>query len=492
MDLEGRQLDPRVHPTAPGVTDRRRTATWVALCCAVVAVGARVPLLWDDPWAPGYDGWYYVLQTRSWMDGTPLFADRSLVFPVLAALGWMLDDVVVGNKVAACLFAGVGAAGAALGANRWTGSVAAGLVAGMWWATAPGHLALTTEFLKNEAGLAVLGLLLATLPRIQHRWSAALAVGLMLTGPLVHKLTGVFGLVLGLGALLAHHGPRQLRTARLPWPWLLGATGLAVLVVSGFGLIRGVDLTRFLNGAPSELGRLDALFDSTRIHPVHRLTLLLAHLVPVGLAVGCWRSGRRALGLPLAVTALVTLAPALPFGFDLTSWRLLLMAFVPTAYGLALAAAHLPRAFAGLLTIGSLMSLVYTVPHQARPEPDYGAWAEVVPLLQTHVPPDARVVAHRGVCGFVWAVADRVCENFDPQGSADNWWRIVYGMGEARLAPYSELPPVRLMLGYSLVPESAWRAFRVEHGDELPLVRHPRNPHLPRPGFVYGPQEAAP
>lgn len=488
MDLEGRKLVSLSHPAAQRVTARagEHTAWLAALGCALVAVLVRIPLLWDDPWAPGYDGWYYVLQTRSWMDGSPLFADRSLVFPVLALLGWLLEDVVVGNKVAACLFAAVGAGGASVGASRWTGSLAGGLVAGVWWAVAPGHLAVSTEFLKNEAGLAVLGLLLAAVPSVRGRWSAGIALGLMLLGPMVHKLTGVFGLVLGIGTLVAA------RRQHLPWRSMLGLAVLGGLAVGAFGLLRGVDFARFVDMSGGGPGRIDTILGSQRIHPLHRLTLLLAHVLPAVLAWGSWRCGRLALGLPLAAIAVATMAPALPFGFDLTSWRLVLLAFVPTSYALALLATRVPSVVTGALVAGMLLSATTTVPHQARPEPDYAAWAEVVPLLQANVPPDARVVAHRGVCGFVWAVAARKCENFDPQGSADNWWRIVYGMGEARLAPYSPVAPVRLMLGYTLVPESAWRAFRVEHGDRLPLVHHPRNPHQPRPGFVYGPQETPP
>ena len=491
MELEERQLDPLGHPASQRVTTRTgMLAAWLApLACGLVAVVARIPLLWDDPWAPGYDGWYYVLQTRSWMDGAPLFADRSIVFHALAALGWICDDVVVGNKIAACLFAAVGAVGASTGATRWTGSVAAGLVAGLWWASAPGHLIVSTEFLKNEAGIAIVGLVLAAIGAPRDRKTAALALGLVLLGPFVHKLTGVFGIMLGVGTLLAA------RSRQLPWRWVLGAAVLGGLAGSAFGLVRGVDLARFVDGATTDTPRFDALTTSARIHPVHRVSLLLAHLMPLALLVGSWRTGRLALGLPLAAIALATLAPGLPFGFDLTSWRLLLLAFVPTAFGLALLVSALPRGLSwGTVVVvagTSLVSLGWTVPHQARPEPDYAAWAELVPVLQAHIPPDGRVVAHRGVCGFVWAVADRLCENFDPQGSADGWWRIVYGMGEDRLAPYSAVPPVRLMLGYTLVPETAWRTFRVEHGDDLPLVHHPRNPYRPRPGFVYGPQESA-
>jgi len=352
------------------------------------------------------------------------------------------------------------------------------------------------EFLKNEAGLAVLGLLSAALAGlvgaerpVSRRWLVPVLV-LVLTGPLVHKLTGVMGVLLavGVGAWWA-----QSQVAWTPRGWVIGALVIAVVcAVLGVGLLRGVDLERFIAPQAGEGPRFDVLWASHRIHPVHRMGLLGAHVLPLLLVAGVWRSRYQALGLPLAGLACITAAPLLPFGFDLTAWRLLLLAFVPTAFGWGLLVARTHWGVGPLVALVALMALPSTVDHTARGEPDYASWAEVVPTLQAHVPSNARVVAHRGLCGFVWAVADRICENFDPQGPPDDWWRIVYGMGEARLAPYSAVPPVPLRLGYTLVPEVAWRAFRADHGDTLPLVRHPRNPYRPRPGFVYGPGGGTP
>ena len=261
----------------------------IALACALTAAVVRVPLLWDDPFAPGYDGWYYVLQVRSLLSGAPLFADRSLVFAVLAVCGAVLDDVVVGNKVAACLFAAVGAAGAAVGAWRWTASRSAALVAGMWWALAPGHLAVSLEFLKNEGGLAILGLLLAVLPGLARPGSATLrmdamwTVLLVLVGALTHKLTGVLGLLLAAGVGLTTVLPR-LRWRSKHWVVIGVVAGVLLVLVGGLGVLRGVDLQRFLAPQPGEGARLDLLLSSRRIHGVHRVALLAAHGLPLALA----------------------------------------------------------------------------------------------------------------------------------------------------------------------------------------------------------------
>ncbi len=467
-----------------------------ALVAALLAVVLRVPLLFDDPWAPGYDGWYYVLQARSILDGQALFADSSLVHPLLAAIGWLVGDVVVGNKLATCLFAAIGAGGAAVGAARWTGRASAGWVAGLWWAAAPGHVVLSSEFLKNEAGIAVLGLLLAVLPGCERRvglWVSALVFATL--GLLVHKLTGVFGLVLVVG-----YGGMRLQDGRLPrWVWLAGL-GIAAASGLALGVLRPEDLERFAGGQ-AEGSRLGLIATSVRIPLGLRASLLLTHLAPVALAallLGRGGAPLRALGVPLVLVALATTALGLPFGFDLTSWRLLILGFIPGSFLMAALVARAPDAripkwaWAVLPATLALAHLPWTVPHVARAEPDYAAWNEVLPVIQARVPATDRVVAHRGVCGFVWAVGDRICENFDPQGSADGWWRITYAVGRDDLAPYSPVEPVPLVLGYTLVPESAWRRFRAEHDRSHPYVRHPLNPFRERPAYVYGPGRGTP
>lgn len=478
----------------------------IALLAGLLAAGLRVPLLWDDAWPPGYDGWFYVLQVRSTLAGAPLFEDASLVYPLLAGLGWLLGDVIVGNKVGVCLFAGLGAAGAAVGGARWTGSVAAGLAAGLWWAAAPGHLFVSTEFVKNEAGLAVLGGLLAVLPGCERGWprwgSAVVLAGL---GLLVHKLTGA----IGVGLLVGYGGLVALRGRVSWWVLLVGAGALGLLLVFGLGVLRLVDLQRFFEGHAGGSDRWTLLLTSPRLSRAHRLTLGLAHVAPLLLGLSLLGvAGRplRPLGLPLAGLAAGLTAIYLPFGFDLTAWRLLLLTFVPAAFLAAAAVARvgpvldgllrarLPRVpstgepvLAGLLAASILLPLPWTIPHQTRPEPDYQAWSTVIPTLRAHVPPGARVVAHRGLCGFVYGAADLPCENFEPP-TAEGWWRIAYAASVEDLRAFSEVEPVPLRPAYVLVPESAWRRYRSAFEGRNPYARHPMNPHRPRPGFVYGPR----
>ncbi|MCP4921672.1 MAG: hypothetical protein GY913_32645 [Proteobacteria bacterium] len=448
----------------------------MVLGVALLGAALRGPLLWDDAWAPGYDGGYYVLQVTSWMQGAPLFADGSWVYPLLAAFAQICGDVVLGNKVAATTFAALVAGLGAIAGLRMTGSRAAGLTMGAVWACSPLHLGVSAEFLKNACGLVVLAALVAVLPRCEERRPRlALALGLLVLGAMVHKLTAVLGLVLVAGyalPLLADRWSARWATAA----WLgLALLGMAALVV---GVLRPVDLARFSGAA----GMSRAALWSGILSPSESLEALAVHAAPLAVLALFWR--RRAMGAALFLVALACTAPGLPFGWDVLSWRLVLMGFIPLGACAAMLVERIPLAVVPVLGV-ALIQAPAAAEHQSRREPDYAAWTQVLPTLKATVPAGERVVAHRGLCGFVWAAGDRVCENFQPQGELEGWWRIGFGMGEARLAPYCEAVP--LLPGYTLVPEPCWQAFRDEHVDDFSLLRDERNPFEPRPAFVYGP-----
>ena len=113
----------------------------------------------------------------------------------------------------------------------------------------------------------------------------------------------------------------------------------------------------------------------------------------------------------------------------------------------------------------------------------------MLPTIQAQLPDGARLIAHRGLCGFLWARGGMPCENFQPQGAdLSGYWRVTYGFSAARLSG-AQTPPTPLLPGYVLLHEPDWQAFTAGEGARFSLIRNPRNPHKPRPDFVYGPGE---
>jgi hypothetical protein len=400
------------------------------------------------------------------------------VFPFLALLAWGTGSAVVGNKVAAALFAGLTAAGGVVAGKRWTGSLLAGAVCGVWWACSSLHLSVSSEFLKNSGGLAVLAWLLASLPGCTgRRWVVPIALGLF--GLLVHKLTGA----LGVAAVLATVAVRVVQ-GRVPPKWILGVLAVGTVGVLAVGAWQAGDLARLTTESGG--GRWARLM-GPRLGGFEQVELGVVHLAPLA-ALALWASDSLGdLRLPVLGLAVVAVAPGLPFSFDGTAWRLLLTGFVPV--GLLLAAAVRWKPWLAVAPLGGAVALgALSVPAQQGRSPDYVALEPALVVLQQHVPQGDRVVAHRGLCGFIQAQAERPCENFQPQGDPEGWWRVAYGFSPERLAPYG--PVVALREPYVLLSEADWQDFVA--AEDWAMTRDPRNPYQARPGYVLGPSDTEP
>jgi hypothetical protein len=444
-----------------------------AIAAASFTMGAltRAWLLLRDDTASGYDAWYYVLQVRSIGAGSPLFDDPSALFGLLVLLTRWTGDAVLSQELAAAGFAALTAGLAAVAGGRLGGAPGAA-VAGVAVVVSTGHFALSAEYLKNAAGAAPLMAALALLPGGPSlpRWGGALVCAALALA--LHKLCGALALVALAGAMVAG--------AARAWALPIGA--LAVAMAAGAGAMRGVDWARW--GAEAGVGRAERL-GSSSLTPAELAEVALAHGA-VLVAPWAWARGadRPTVGA-LAALALACAAPGLPFSFEATSWRLLTMAFV--AMSLLAAASRPSTWFAGLAVVVGLSVLPSTMAAHARRTPDYASWRAVLPTLRAALPSGARLVAHRGVCGFLWAEGGLHCENFAPVGDLQGWYRVVFGVEAAALARHGQVWPLRP--GYALVHEPTWRAF-VAAEPERRMTRDPRNPFEPRPAFVYGPKGA--
>jgi len=444
----------------------------------VLAAGvSRWALLGRDTTASGFDAWYYVLQVRSLQEGQDRFGDDSWAFPVLRAAAWLTGDVVVGNELVAGLAAMAVTAALALAGGRLGGASGA-LVSGAVAASATGHLALTAEFLKNAIGvvpLAAVAWLLARRPG-PAAWAGAVGLAVLASG--VHKLAGVMCWAMVLGVAATTVGQRHVGRG----------VGVGVVVVAGgavallWGVVGVADLDRSWQLA----GLGDRARGLARLPAVEAAEMVAVAIVPV-LAAWAYRRGLPApQALTVAALGVVCTAPGLPFGFDGVAWRLMVMGFVPLAW--VLAALRPGPGVALALALGAVGVGAANVASHRQRGPDYAAWGDMLPIVQATVGVDERLVAHRGLCGFLWAQGERPCENFEPAGDLSGVWRVTYGFSEQALAPYG--PSVPLRRGYRLIREPAWQAFRAEQGQRFPLAFDPRNPYRPPPAYVKRPLEA--
>ncbi|MEC7987458.1 MAG: hypothetical protein VX278_19975 [Myxococcota bacterium] len=449
----------------------RNRAWWIPLFLALGSALSQFYIFRSVYWAPGLDGGYYVLQVQSLMQGERIFQDNSLLFPVLVWMGHLTGDVVLGNELAAALFYGVSVFFFSAAAMQMTERRGAGIVTGLYVWFSPAMLSLSSEFLKNQMGMALWSVVWWGL---SHRrwWVVFGALGLTV---FVHKLMAAVGIL----TVLLYGFARWNGQHRKYVLWL----GILVSIVVLMGVLSSEDLKRFLVGMETPTGRIKRLMVLFS-WDLWWFEFVWFHAMPwIALAV-LWRSSWKWVLPPLL---LCFCAWGLPLRSDELAWRFLLLCAPVTGLLLSMVSRYW---ISGAILLILIATYPINVAHINNGKPDYEAWRSHIPTLQANIASSQRVVAHRGVCGYISAYGGIHCENFDPQEDIDLWWRVVYGLGARQINPYvqsGEEVVIPLVRGYSLVQERVYRRFREENKNRYSLLRHPRNPYRPRPGYVYKP-----
>jgi hypothetical protein len=93
-----------------------------------------------------------------------------------------------------------------------------------------------------------------------------------------------------------------------------------------------------------------------------------------------------------------------------------------------------------------------------------------------------RIIARRGLSGFLWYEKGVRSENFIPPEEEAPYLRLVYFFSPETLEPYvrdGESRPIALG-SYTLVEEYIWQRF-YRNRQDLRLLKSEFNPYLPRP-----------
>jgi hypothetical protein len=462
--------------------------------------------VWDG--ACGYDVYYYALQIKALTRCDELlFFDSSLVYHVLYLINGLVKNPVLSVQALSSLSMAV-IYGCLLRMSLSRGfspykTAAAGIAV-----FNPASFYLLLEFTKNSFALALFFLSVLFLSR-----------GLRF----LNARTGL-GLLFGLGAFFSHRiMPALLAPFFLPriaarlWtdrrfrrPLIGVAAAGAVLI-----LLAVVFRWEFFSARMppldlrSPLGRL-LQFQSRRLWPEERifytlLQIFLFFAVPPTII-------RR----PLAPASLFGLLawllafPFLRFSWDGTSFRLLIMAPLfaapwlmdrfngksdrPIGRFISRNRASLSRAAGILLTAGSVLCIAGALRHLSSKGPDYDLYRRELGSLET-LAAGRRVIAHRGLAGFLWYEKGVRSENFIPPAEAGDYLRLAYFFSPVVFEPYlrgGEPRPAAVGGGYTLMEEYVWRRFYQDRRD-LVFLRSELNPYLPRPasGFALNEKAAA-
>ncbi|MDR1239045.1 MAG: hypothetical protein LBK27_02945 [Treponema sp.] len=487
------------------------------------AVFLLVLRVWEGP--GGYDVYYYALQIKALtLHGKLLFFDFSLVYYVLYLINRLVQNPVLSVQVLSSLSMAVIYYCLIMMSLRRGFSLyktAAASIA----VFNPASFNLLLEFTKNSFALALFFLSVLLLSGGQYArpesGDAAEKGGGRFFRSLVPPLNKktFFGILAGLAAVFSHriililmalfflHRAAGLWKTRRPREWKP-----LKFLIAGSGIL--LALLALIFWRKCFAGRMPPLDIQA---PIQRLVQLNGHRLWIGerifytllqvslLFVIPWALIRqRRPFAPASLFGFLAWAfvfPFLRFSWDGLGFRLLIMAPLFAAPWLIdlemkqgrkavfLTAAVLFFAGSGFFISGALQYL-------ARGKgPDYARHERELDSLKT-LAAGRRIIAHRGLAGFLWFEKGIRSENFiPPPEEADRYLRLVYFFSPETFEPYrrDEEPRPRVPGGgYTLVEEYLWQRFYQDRRD-IQFLKSEINPWLPRPasGFSINEKVAA-
>jgi hypothetical protein len=450
----------------------------------------------------GYDVYYYALQTRALETGGELlFSDASLVYTALLWLNRVINNPVLSTQVLsalslACVYGCLLRLGLRRGLSFYR--IAAASIA----VFNPAVFYLLLEFTKNSFSLALFfcaylfltcGGGYASPRKSAPRFFAGLAF--LAVCALSHRvmLAPAFLFVLHAGA--AHAWGRLQSSAHKNRIFAV----CAVSACAGIAVIL----------AAADASIFDRLPPLDVYEPVHRLVQLSGNqllatervfytLLQISLVflVPYMAIRRRRFSTPecvFALSAWLCVFPFLRFSWDELGFRLLILAPLMAAPWLMSLGdtAKPPRGLNMSGIIFAAGGIVFTVSAIAQlapaKGPDYKLYEKVFAGIE-NLARGRRLIAHRGLAGFLWYEKGIRSENFIPTENPDTYLRLVYAFAPEILEPYlAPGDPVPLALGarYTLAEEYIWQRFYMDRQD-LHFLKSELNPWLPRPasGFL--------
>jgi hypothetical protein len=474
---------------------------------AVFLTALRV---WEGPC--GYDVYYYALQIKALTRcGDLLFFDSSLVYYVLYLINGLVKNPVLSVQLLSSLSMAV-MYGCLLRMSLYRGFSLYKTAAASIAVFNPASFYLLLEFTKNSFSLALFFLSLLLLGEGAGRGETGgrnISRSFMPPLNFVNGKT-VLGLFFGLSAVFSHRVILVLavpfllhRIAAGLWterrfrrPLALGAAAVILLGLAAV-LFRWDFFSERMPpldpGAP--LQRL-LQFRSRRLWPEERvfytlLQIFLFFAIP-------WTIIRRPLvpGSLFGFSAWILVFPLLHFSWDGAAFRLLIMAPLFAAPWLmdrfTDRNSKLFRAAGVLLAAGCVVFSAGALRGLSSKGPDYALFRRDLGALEIPAA-GRRIIAHRGLAGFLWYEKGIRSENFIPPPGEGEYLRVVYFFSPAVFEPYlrdGEKRPLVLGGGYTLIEDSIWRRFYQDRRD-LVFLRSELNPYLPRPAAGFSINEGA-
>ena len=467
---------------------------------AFLSATLRFEALQQTNFANGWDGYFYLVQLKSWIEeGAMHSADSSLIYPGLSVAHWFSGDYILSLKLVAAALAGLTTLAMFHVAKRWSGSVYIALLVGSISLFSPHLTYFAAQYPKNLLGLVFLLFFIGSL---ESKFKFLPFVWLIL-GFFGHRLT--FGIALIFG---------------LSWGWLKRfsikktgiflALGLVLLALSLVipGLPNVTDFQRFEGLLSLELQFAPYSFFQTfgaddRISNIWLSEIILASAIFFLSIPFLLKSEKRGLVWTLFGLSVLLLFPFYTWNLTGMAYRffLLYVLLAPLFLPLLLKIKNNRTNKLGLVFIsilfmlGSIYSWQSYVPE--KHDADYKKYALLTESTSKYLNTENTelLIAHNALAEYFTFTTGIDAMPWNPEYDIpqDQLWRIATDIRQLEMAYYlsaTELEQVyKISVRYFLLPEHLWQKIlrkAGEQGDDFLIKKLEtwRNPHRIRPGFL--------
>lgn len=465
----------------------RLSLSWLFLFPSLAAAVATRWFVIGSPWAPGWDGYYYLEQTASLLEKGHLHSfELSLVYPLLAGLKLLTGDyvsalqtlvILTGVLMAFAVFLFVRSAGMGrrlAGAASFIAAVSAfGIYAGI-------------QYPKNMLGIVFFVFFAAFLNR--RVWIAAAVFFLLALA--THKQSGLFALCFYIVTMV----PESVRSARkIALVALVGIIAVPVILSLGdFSRLGSSFLTGPFLGA---WGFAESIRHGSLLWKAE--ALVFTGMIGAALVACVIRRKRLFRYGPLL---LILLPGMIPFA-DMSTGSVFFRFFVASMLLAPLLYALMRRRM-GFIGYGAVLVLFITIAivrgstPVAATAPDYEPLEKVADRYagEAAFRNASLIITHKPLAEYLGFRERRDVMAWRPDAGTDRAgvMRLAKGVQKSEYAFYlGDTAEGFVYYGeYALLPESAWEELlrKAEAASDtylLGVIRSKDNPHVPRPAYIH-------
>lgn len=512
---------------APITGNRKRRVILTGAALFSLSAAQRYAALAQTPYANGWDGYFYLVQLKSWVEtGRMHSPEASLVYPYLRLIYWFTSDYIIALKLGAAVLAGLFTWAVFAVADREAAAVPnetayradAGIFIAAVSVFSPQLTYFTAQFPKNLLGAVLLVAFIGSLPpmhgAVLHKpvKSWALPAIVLIINYFGHRLTFSLALVYLACRFVfefREQEPERRRAYLRILAWVVPAGAGAVLIAGAFlpGLFHFIDFGR-LSGVFSPAAQFAPWSFISRFG---RERLSGWWLTEIAVATACWgymvirlmiRSpllSRSGLHYPLLCLCSLMLFPFLEWSFTGIAYRLFLV-FVLLAPLLLIDLPFTGKRRTGVIFAAFLLASSFFSRKSYQPslhDPDYNLFSKATTNARRYLSDKSPelIIAHNALAEFYTFSTGTDAMPWLPEYRVDSarLWRIAADVPLQTVRYYAgaggEEAVRPLGYPYILLPEYVWnaaidRAKRENDEAFLADARGWRNPSQIRPAWL--------